>query len=365
MDPQQATGLERDPGVFSIDTENLWPTSSVVRPDEFKAETIRLNLLNGPLAIIFVRHGRSAANEREAVNDLSEDFAALKSNFNKLKNHDLPCVDLGHHQSFLGGRFLGHLIHTGVLPAIDRTTYSPFLRTKETLIGIFEGIRHYAVERGISIDSLVNVTAPVEISPMVGERFWGDFNSQPRDVQKEAYKARGSDPYYWTPGSNGERMANVVDRARSFLAKTHRPQYAGKVILVTTHGELMNGVEAACHELDPFGKAFEESFNKGIPNCGIYVFSRVPFAPHMQHPTLCGMQGMDYFMKTVPYVLEGADAGNYAAWGGEPTWQQRVSTRSNFNDFASSVVVKPASSRLAEQLKRAGVGVEKARAREF
>ena len=361
--PDLAARRGASPLSFSIDTLSLTPQVESFSPAEFKAEIMRGRLLAGPLAVVFVRHGRSAGNERDRVAALGAEHEGLKEEYRKFHDHELPLVQMGREQARAAGRFLAYLVHAGLIPPIDRACWSPFERTKETLAGIVVGVREYCAEHGLPLGTILEPSAQGEITLGLSERYWHDFNTLPPEIREAEYEAREEQPLLWTPGGAGERMIEVADRARSFFSKLFRPSYAGKVILASTHGEFMNAAELICHELHPFGVPFKSSFATGIPNCGIYIFSVVPFAPAMYAPENYDLKGLQHYLKVAPYELSGRDARKFADWGAAPEWRERTSTRLPLADFPTLVELNPQAAALAQKLADAGVGTRPVRSR--
>lgn len=330
-------------------------------PDEFKVFIQKHTKIDGPLMIIYLRHGRSAGNERDNVAKLGDDKAALKAYYDSFDDHDLPLVGVGREQAKSAGRYIAHLWHTGVIPGIDRTFCSPFTRTKETLKEAVIGIVEYCSEHNINPEKVIH--GDVEVLALIGERYWHDFNKLPKEARELGYKERTENPYFWIPGTSGEPIQETYGRAREFIHKVHRPQFKGKVIFAPSHGEFISSSELPFFEMDPTSDEFKRSFNIGVPNCGIYAFSRAPISPKMNPKLARSTDGFKYYLKCAPYVLEGEEAAKFEDWSGDPEWHQKQNRRFNALSFPADIKFSSQSQTLAEELERADIGERTVRPR--
>jgi len=292
---------------------------ATLSPTEFKRTIISQQLADGALAVILVRHGRSVANERNKIRETPE----LVSDLKNFANHQMPLTDIGISQAEATGRYLADMVQKGILPSIDTVLYSPYQRTQETLQHLLGGLRGYCAEKNLSIASFLEggEGAKVGQSNIVRERFWGDFETLSDTEQEREYSCRTQQPFDWVPQGNkpGETIAEVSDRASQFMGVMHRKEFAGRVVLVVTHGEFMNAVELNVRRLSPFNEDFVQSFERGIPNCGIMMISKVAFAPEMPPPTQ-PLKGFSFESRVVPYDMSQREAGKYRDWL-EPTWK--------------------------------------------
>jgi probable phosphoglycerate mutase len=326
-------------------------------PTEFKHAVISQQLAQGALAVILVRHGRSIANERSEI----KKYADLAPSFTEIPNHEMPLTDLGIRQAEATGRYLAHMVHKGIIPSIDTIVYSPYQRTQETLEHLLVGSRSYCRDTSLPLENVFEggERARTEQRSIVRERNWGDFESLDGADQHREYRERTAQPFHWVPyGSKpGETMAEVSERASQFMQAMYRPEFAGKVVLVVTHGEFMNAVELTVRRLNPYDQGFEQSFERGIPNCGIMMISRTPFSPQMPIPTE-SLRGFKVESRVVPFVLSDRDAQKFSDWS-SPTWEPIVKeTRSTIANFRASRTSDEAL-QLAQSAKERGIATQR------
>jgi broad specificity phosphatase PhoE len=301
--------------------------------NEYKNLIVSQNLAQGALAVIFIRHGRSVANERDAMHSQGQGQVLRDA-----PNHEVPLVACGIEQSRAAGRYLAKLVVDGVIPSVDRVMYSPFQRTQETLNHLIEGSRQYCQEQALPIDTIFADGDQTKVEQWLGvrEREWADFEDLDAEEQEKQYARRKAEPYSWQPGCDysGESLSSVSNRASGFMQAMHRPEFWGKVVVVVTHGEFMNAVELVTRRMDPFADEFEDAFRRGIPNCGMMMFSRVEFAPTMPTPQEM-LGGFSKQLRVVPYALQRpTDEAKFSEWL-EPTWSELTKpTRSSLGSFS-------------------------------
>ena len=326
---------------------------------EFKQHVLSHGLAEGALTVIFVRHGRSVANEREAI----QKVPALADGLKNIPNHSFPLVKRGINQAHAAGRYLAHMVESGLIPPIDRVICSPFQRTEETLLHLTEGIGEYCSERSHDLGYVFEDGAATRTEPWlrVMERFWADFERLPQDQQTLEYKKRLAHPLDWVPhgARSGETMSEVGQRASDFFSAMHRPEFRGKVVLVVTHGEFMNAAELVIRRLGPFSESFRASFEKGIPNCGIMMVSRASFGPEMQVP-LEPLGGFSQELRVVPYELSQAARDKYSEWQ-EPVWRPLQKERKGtIGEFAPTEVSEEVA-QFSQQVAAKGIGMGRVR----
>lgn len=303
-------------------------------PGEFKRNVVSHELAEGALAVIFVRHGRSYGNEREAV--LKD--AKAGQLYAEIPNHQLPLTDRGINQAHSAGRYIADMIRAGLIPPIDRVICSPFTRTQETLDHLIKGAQGYCAERQRSLVDVFENGDRTRVDQWnwVRERDWADFEKLSPEEQEREYRRREKNPYYWTPtgSSSGETIADVSNRASVFMQAMHRPEFRGKVVLVVTHGEFMNAIELVMRRLDPFSSEFNNSFKRGIPNCGIMMIARTGFELSMA-PPLENLGGFSHELRAVPYYLPQKQNEKFEDWNlGIPQWNEiRKETRARVGEF--------------------------------
>jgi broad specificity phosphatase PhoE len=323
-------------------------------PREFKERVTSHELARGALAVIFVRHGRSIANERETI--VTDE--SLVAEFRAIPNHKFPLADVGIEQARATGRYLADMARQGLIPPIDNVIYSPFKRTQQTLGHVIEGAKEYCRENTVSLSEVFQHGEATRAEQWLGvrERSWANFQGLHPEKQEEEYEARVKEPFEWVPHGDrsGETIGDVSFRASEFLQAMHRPEFRGKVVLVITHGEFMNAAELVIRRQDPFSAGFRESFEKGIPNCGIMMVSRVAFSPQMTVP-LASLAGFQQELRVVPYELYGSEEQKFSDWA-RPSWRQLIKeTRTSLGDFRATPV-EPHVEEFVEQARAKGIG---------
>lgn len=326
-------------------------------PREYKQRIVSNGLADGAITVIFVRHGRSAGNERELIHKNS----SLAPIYGNISNHELPLVDSGVAQARSAGRYLADMASRGLIPPIDRVLCSPFTRTQQTLEHLIEGVRSYCSEKQIPLTDVFERggDAKAEQWIVVRERDWSDFETLDPEKKAEEYKSRVAHAFNWTPhGSrSGEPMADVSSRASSFMNAMHREKFKGKVVLVVTHGEFMNAVELVNKRLDPFSPDFKDSFRHGIPNCGIMMFSRVAFSPEMSVP-VAKLGAFSRQLRGVPFELSEPDQAKFPDWLKADWTELKRATRTTVDGFKAA---KPDERvvQLTQGIRKAGIGQER------
>jgi hypothetical protein len=199
----------------------------------------------------------------------------------------------------------------------------------------------------------------VDLNPWVRERHWSDFESLAADQKDEEYQNRTEEPYLWTPAgeSSGETMAGVADRARSFLRSMYRPEFSGKVVLVVTHGEFMNAVEMVAHRDNPLGEDFKKAFERGVPNCGIMVISRLAFQKEMP-PVQSLLSGFSHELKAVPYEVPKINKGTSHRSDWSTAGWKTITKKTK--EYVGSFSARPTSQEVdtfASHVRERGIGV--------
>lgn len=323
-------------------------------PREFKDCVVSQDLARGALAVIFVRHGRSIANERETiVKDES-----LGPEFRVIPNHKFPLADVGIEQARATGRYLADMARQGLIPPIDNVIYSPFKRTQQTLQCVIEGAKEYCREKGVSLSDVFQHGEATRAEQWLGvrERSWANFQGLHPEKQELEYEARVEEPFEWVPHGDrsGETIGDVSFRASEFLEAMHRSEFRGKVVLVITHGEFMNAAELVIRRQDPFSEGFKESFERGIPNCGIMMVSRTAFSPRMSAPQE-PLAGFEQELRAVPYELSGSEGETFSDWA-RPAWTKLIKeTRTSLGEFRATPVEDNVGE-FVEQVRAKGIG---------
>jgi len=230
-----------------------------------------------PALLVSVRHGETDTS------DLS------------IANRELPLTREGFKQARRAGVWLTEqLVGSNVLPAVefDRAYFSPYERSRQTVGGIAKHtpIRRVAVpDRRLAVPDVDDIFA---MTPdlRLRELHFGDASlmtpQQMRATFGQTVTVRDADTLLGrTP--NGDSVADVYDRVRSYLGRLARGKERGENhVLAVSHGRTTRALQLALMGLDPKDwLAFDEDPANEIGYTTRVMFSRYDPVTGREHPT--------------------------------------------------------------------------------
>ncbi|KAI0462486.1 hypothetical protein LJB42_003980 [Komagataella kurtzmanii] len=164
-----------------------------------------------PRLILLIRHGESEGNCDKSVN-------------RHTPNHKVPLTQKGREQAFNAGIELSRLLEKQ-----DRVLFytSPYLRARQTLDGILEGLGDYN-----------DHNYAVYEEPRMREQDFGNFQGGPEKMQR-IWKERAHYGHFFYRIPNGESAADVYDRCAGFnetLFRQFQNHKFADVLVLVTHG---------------------------------------------------------------------------------------------------------------------------------
>ncbi|RIL03419.1 MAG: hypothetical protein DCC75_12985 [Proteobacteria bacterium] len=215
-----------------------------------------------PLNIVFQRHERSVANEREKIMALPDDDQR-KIDYLKTPNYQMRLTSKGRQRAELGGVWMRE--NLGFV--FDVAFCSDYLRPKETAAISF---------KQMGLDLRFRET------PLLGERHWGDFEGLEEAQKDREYERRVEDARRWTP-PRGEPILLGEIMARLFIGTLHR-KHNMQNIFAATHGERIVAFRSVIERIpvDRLAKMVDD----GVPNGGLVHYTRQDpvskeIAPHI------------------------------------------------------------------------------------
>ncbi len=214
--------------------------------------TALLGADRGPAELVLVRHGESVANiaDNEAREAGAEEIEL------KHRDADVPLSDRGEQQAAALQGWVERL-PDGERP--DLVVSSPFRRAADTALTAFDG-------SGLEVvfDERLRER---DLGVLDGFTSTGIAARYPDEVERR----RKLGKFYYQPPS-GESWADVVLRARSFLADL-REGYDGARVWLFTHQAVIMSFRYALEDLDE-PRLLEIDREHTIPNASMTVFRR-------------------------------------------------------------------------------------------
>jgi broad specificity phosphatase PhoE len=181
-----------------------------------------------PASITLVRHGQSHANLHDP-----ESVADVPGELRGTPNHKVALTPTGHQQARDTGAGLARAYPQG----FDHVYVSPFLRTQQTVAGLFEGFpvewrRRLEESDAVRRDILLR-EQDFGYADMMGAL--PDTAAHFEEVRQrfEAHKTAAGK--FYTRPDNGDSWADVCQRTYMFLGKLFQANRAGAHVLVVSH----------------------------------------------------------------------------------------------------------------------------------
>jgi len=210
-----------------------------------------------PKRLVLVRHGESEIN---VFTKRAKRGESLPKDFYSTPDREFRLTDKGRDQAVATGNYLKQIYPEG----FDIILVSDHTRAKETA-------------------ALLCLSAefdqPIQVDPQVGERNWGNFQHMDKPLRDEILKLKNRDPLH-SPMPDGETLLEARTRTRVLLERCAR-QYAGKSVLVITHGEYIESIwSEIAHFRTEAQIEFFQSTDGDVKNCQIVEFASE--APHFR-----------------------------------------------------------------------------------
>lgn len=204
-----------------------------------------------PERLVFIRHGESELNViSRRLKKSNEEYPEFSKT---TPDREFRLSKKGVHQAQVTGEWLSKEYPKG----FDIIYVSDFVRAKETCALICKSAGWNDVQ--------------IHVDPQLVERNWGVFNLKNSDRRKELLVAKKRDPLYFSM-PHGETMLEVRTRTRVLLDRCAR-QFAGKRVLVISHGEYIEAIWSEIAKLrTETQKKFFESPAGDIKNCQVVEF---------------------------------------------------------------------------------------------
>ncbi len=198
--------------------------------------------------LVLVRHGLCTGNVADRAS-AKGDHSLFTDEFRGNHSDTWPLVPWGVKQSQMAGMLIRNLISN----SFDYFATSGVLRSVQT-----------AQEFGFN-------SVQWDTDGLLRERDWGGYELLPYPERERAFEdagiAKSEDGIDWKP-LNGESMQSVRERMNLFLRNAHRV-YAGKKILVVTHGGPIQAVRVIHHKTPPSNYIDFIGGDNYIRNCQI------------------------------------------------------------------------------------------------
>jgi broad specificity phosphatase PhoE len=213
-----------------------------------------------PSILMLARHGYSKANQRKD----EAKKAGVEPSWTEIeRDQDSPLTDTGHQQAFELGLMVGRI--QSDLP--DVLIYSPYLRAKQTLQGVFRGIRvyHPTHDPRIVIEERVR---EIEFGIMDGI----DRATFRRLFPSEADRRERDGKYYYRP-PGGENRPDVRLRVHSVLDTLNR-DYVGTKVLIVCHSVVVLAFRSLIERWEE-NEYLQVDREDDVKNCGLTIYDRV------------------------------------------------------------------------------------------
>lgn len=198
---------------------------------------------------------RTDAEARKLAEQIKEKYSL------GVGDYDTPLTEEGTRQAIVTGT---ELCSAGT-PLPDVIIYSPYLRTKQTMLGLMEGWEQLSTVTQVEDDRI----REQEHGLAILYSDWRVFHTL-HPEQRELKQLQGD---YWYQYPQSESVADVRDRVRSMLATLTR-EYSGQRVLMVTHHLTILSIRATLERLTPEEFIRLDKELKPV-NCGITEYTGV------------------------------------------------------------------------------------------
>ena len=224
-------------------------------------------LQHRPASITLVRHGQSLANLHDP-----ESVEAVPMDLRGTPNHLIALTPFGHDQARATGAGLAARFPDG----FDHVYVSPYLRTRQTADGLFEGFPaawRARLNGGRVRRDILLREQDFGYADVVGALEETAAHFEEVRLRFEAHKANAGK--FYTRPDNGDSWADVCQRTYMFLGKLFQSNRRGAHILVVSHAVTIATFAFHLERLDEDGviKLYKE---QRIRNCAVGRFEYKP-----------------------------------------------------------------------------------------
>jgi probable phosphoglycerate mutase len=236
-----------------------------------------------PSCLVIIRHGPSAYNELRSKKNEDPEYLEFKEEFKRdyqsarcrelaeivrrryalgVGDYDMPLSEEG----WVPCRALGGRLHT-VAPPPDVIFISPYVRTRETYQGMREGGFDPGAAKIVHGEERIREQEHGLSLLFSDRRVFQTIYPE----QKKLFDLLGS---YWYQYPQGESVAQVRDRIRSFTNTLVR-EHAGQVVYLISHHLTKLSIRANLERLTP--EQFQHLDDHETPiNCGVTIYRGDP-----------------------------------------------------------------------------------------
>lgn len=206
-----------------------------------------------PAEVVFIRHGESELNVRQAIAQANHEIEDVHSGRN-IRDADVELTDRGREQAKKTGQALNEKFKPFNLAYV-----SPHRRTLDTFN---------------IISSELEVEVDMRLEDRIREKEFGVVGTytmlgMKKHVPFEAKRLEMDGPYYFRP-AGGESYPDIGLRLHSFLHSLYAHQ-AGKRILVVTHADVILMIRKMLERLTE-GELLNLDATNDVRNCGVTSF---------------------------------------------------------------------------------------------